>query len=112
MKKISKVIDLSGIKLDINVISIIKEQLNILNENYGVERNIDTDLGGYVLILESKDDVIKARKDILYGVIPEYIDIIECKGGKQYCLSLFLLSSDYAVIVISSKELMDRLIEN
>ena len=112
MKKVSKINDLSGIELDINVISVIKEQLNILDENYGVQRNIDTDLGGYVLILESKDDVIKARKDILDGIIPEYTDIIECKGGKQYCLSLFLLSSDYAVIVISSKELMDRLIEN
>lgn len=112
MKKISKVSDLIGIELDVNVISVIKEQLNILDENYGVERNIDTDLGGYILILESKDDVIKAREDILYGVIPEYTDIIECKGGKQYCLSLFLLSSDYAVIVISSKKLMDRLVQN
>lgn len=83
-----------------------------MNENYGVERNIDEDLGGYVLILESKDDVIEARENILNGVIPEYVDIIECKGGKQYCLSLFLLSSDYAVIVIATKELMDRLIEN
>ena len=112
MRKTSKTSDLIGIDLDSNVINAIKEQLNILDENYGVERNIDTDLWGYVLILESKDDVIKAREDVLDGVIPEYTDIIECKGDKQYCLSLFLLSSDYAVIVISSKELMDRLIEN
>ena len=112
MRKISKVNDLIGIDLDSNVINAIKEQLNILDENYGVERNIDEDLGGYVLILESKDDVIEARENILNGVIPEYVDIIECKGGKQYCLSLFLLSSDYAVIVIATKELMDRLIEN
>ena len=112
MRKISKVNDLIGIDLDSNVINVIKEQLNILDENYGIERNVDTDLGGYVLILESKDDVIEVKENILNGVIPEYVDMIECKGGKQYCLSLFLLSSDYAVIVIATKELTDRLIED
>ena len=37
--------------------------------------------------------------------------IFESEGDKQYCLSLFLLSSDYAVIVVITKELMDILIE-
>ena len=45
MRKTSKTSDLIGIDLDSNVINAIKEQLNILDENYGVERNIDTDLG-------------------------------------------------------------------
>ena len=112
MKKISKVNDLIGINLDSNVINVIKEQLNILDENYGIERNVDTDLGGYVLILESKDDVIEVKENILNGVIPEYVDVIECKGDKQYCLSLFLLSSDYTVIVIATKELTDELVED
>lgn len=110
MRKISKVSDLSGMELEVNVISVIEEQLNILDESYGAERNIDLDLGGYVLVLETKEDVIEAEKNILKDIIPEYVDYIECKGGKQYCLSLFLLSSDYAVVVVATKELMEIVI--
>lgn len=111
MRKISKVSELIGMGLEVNVISTIEEQLNILDESYGIKRNIDTDLGGYVLVLETKNDVIEAKENILKDIIAEYVDDIECEGGKQYCLSLFLLSSDYAVVVVATKELMDILIE-
>ena len=111
MRKISKVSELIGMGLEVNVISTIEEQLNILDESYGIKRNIDTDLGGYVLVLETKNDVIEAKENILKDIIVEYVDDIECEGGKQYSLSLFLLSSDYAVVVVSTKELMDILIK-
>ncbi|WP_368240780.1 hypothetical protein [Clostridium paraputrificum] len=111
MRKISKLSHLIGISLDFDVAKIIEEQLNILDESYGIERNIDTDLGGYVLILETKDDAIEVKENIVKDIIPEYVDNIECEGGKQYCLSLFLLSSDYAVVVVATKELMDILVE-
>lgn len=111
MIKISKVSDLIGIEIGDNVKSVIEEKLNILDENYGAERDIKTDLGGYVLVLETKDDAIEAKENIFKNIIAEYVDDIECKGGKQYCLSPFLLSSDYAVVVVATKELMDILIE-
>lgn len=111
MRKVSKISDLTGMELEVNVVSAIEEQLNILDESYGVERNIDAELGGYVLVLEAKDDVIEVKENILKGIITEYVDDIECEGGKQYCLSLFILSSDYAVIVVATKELMDILVE-
>lgn len=111
MRKVSKVSELIGFELDDNVIITIEDQLNILDKNYGAERSIDLDLGGYVVILETKEDVIEVKKYILKDIIAEYVDYIECKGGKQYCLSLFILSSDYAVIVVAIKELIDILIE-
>ena len=111
MRKVGKLSHLSEMSLETEVANIIEEQLNILDESYGIERNIDADLGGYVLILETKDDVIEAKENILKDIIAEYVDDIECEGGKQYCLSLFLLSSDYAVVVVATKELMDILIE-
>lgn len=111
MRKVGKLSHLSEISLEGEVAKIIEEQLNILDESYGAERNIDTDLGGYVLVLETKEDVIEAKDNIVKDIIPEYVDNIECEGGKQYCLSLFILSSDYAVIVVATKELMDILIE-
>lgn len=111
MRKISKVSDLIELGLEDNVISTIQEQLNILDKNYGAERGIDSDLGGYVLLLETKEDVIEAKENILKDIIPEYVDNIECEGGKQYCLYLFILSSDYTLVVVATKELMDILIE-
>lgn len=112
MRKISKLSHLSEISLEGEVAKNIEQQLNILDESYGTERSIDSDLGGYVLVLESKDDVIEAKENILKDTVTEYVDNIECEGGKQYCLSLFLLSSDYAVVVVATKELMDTLIED
>ena len=109
MRKVGKLSHLSEMSLETEVANIIEEQLNILDESYGIERNIDADLGGYVL--ETKDDVIEAKDNIVKDIIPEYVDNIECEGGKQYCLSLFLLSSDYAVVVVATKELMDILLE-
>lgn len=111
MRMVSKMSDLTGMELEVNVVSIIEDQLNILDESYGAERNIGADLGGYVLVLETKDDVIEVKENILKDIIAEYVDDIKCEGGKQYCFSLFLLSSDYAVIVVAAKELMDILVE-
>lgn len=112
MRKVSKVSELIGMYLESNVTSIIEDQLNILDESYGAERDIDADLGGYVLVLETKNDVIEVKENILKSIIAEYVDDIECEGGKQYCLALFLLSSDYLVIAVATKELMDILVED
>lgn len=111
MRRVGKLSHLSEISLESEVAKIIEQNLNILDESYGIERNINADLGGYVLMLETKDDVIEVKENIVKDIIPEYVDNIECEGGKQYCFSLFLLSSDYAVVVAAPKELMDILIE-
>ncbi|MDU7241244.1 hypothetical protein [Clostridium sp.] len=111
MKKVSKISDLIEMELEVNVVNTIEEKINILDDSYGAERDIDADLGGYVLVLETKDDVIEVKESILKDIIAEYVDEIECEGVKQYCLSLFLLSSDYAVIVVATKELMEILVE-
>lgn len=111
MRRVSKVSDLIGVDLTGNVTSVIEDQLKTLDESYGAERSINSDLGGYVLVLETKEDVIEAKENILKDIVAEYVDDIESEGGKQYCLSLFLLSSDYSVVVVATKELMDILIE-
>lgn len=111
MIKIGNIIDLNGIKLDSEVIEVIKIQLRTLDDCYKANRDIEKDLGEYVLILQDENDVIIVKGNIVKDIIPEYINDIECEGGKQYCLALFLLSSDYAVVVVAAKALMDILIE-
>ncbi|WP_368410199.1 hypothetical protein [Clostridium sp.] len=41
----------------IEVIKSTSEIIDILNENYGENRDVDKDLGGYVLVAESIKDV-------------------------------------------------------
>jgi len=85
--------------------------ITILNENYGDDRNIESDLGGYVVITENIVDIEMLKQDKLQDLIPEYTDIIECKEGVNWTSSLFLLSSDYSIVVVCTEELSKYLIE-
>ena len=72
------------------VIERMKAIIDILNENYGDNRNIESDLGGYVVIVENIVDIKIMKQDKLQGLIPEYTDIIECSEGVNWTSSLFL----------------------
>lgn len=61
--------------------------------------------------ISTRNDVIEVKENILKDIVVEYVDDIEYEGDKQYYLSLFLLSSDYAVIVVAIKEIMDIILE-
>jgi len=71
-----------------------------LSENYGTNRDVSKDLGGYIAILESKEDVADIKANI-----------IKSDDGIDYYSSLFLLSDDYSIVVFSTKELHEILIE-
>ncbi|MDB1949631.1 hypothetical protein PMY35_17670 [Clostridium tertium] len=112
MKKIYKSSKLVELKeYPIVVIDSIYETIEILDQNYGADRDINNDLGGYVLIAENIVDIEILKKDKLQGLIPEYTDIIECSEGVNWTSSLFLLSSDYAIVVVTTEELSKFLLE-
>ena len=79
----------------IEVIKSISQTIDILNENYGENRNVDKDLGGYVLVVENIEEVKELRNGMLKDILPEYTDEIICSEGVNYTSSLFLLSSDF-----------------
>ena len=93
------------------VIESIKATIDILNENYGYDRDIEANLGGYILIAENIVDIEMLKQDKLQGLIPEYSDAIKCSEGVNWTSSLFLLSSDYAIIVVCTEELSKFLLE-
>ena len=51
------------------------------------------------------------KQDKLQGLVPEYTDIVECSEGVDWTSSLFLFSSDYAIVVVTTEELSKFLIE-
>ena len=93
------------------VVKVIAETIAILDENYGEERDVDKDLGGYVLIAESIVDIEVLKQGMLKDSVAEYTDLIECSGGVNYTSSLFLISSDYAVVVVTTAEFSKLLLE-
>ena len=89
----------------IEVINSISEIIEVLDDNYGVSRNIESDLGGYILIAENIVDTEILKQGKLQGLIPEYTDMIECSEGVNWTSSLFLLSSDFSIVVVTTEEL-------
>jgi hypothetical protein len=54
-----------------------------------MKRDIEHDLGGYILIAENKADVdaITIQVDLLNN-LPEYVDQISCSNSENYTSSL------------------------
>ena len=88
-------------ELPIEVLSTIETTIEILDENYGIERTAE-DLGGYVAVVD-KAGIKDLKQHQLKGITPEYIDDIE---GVDYISALFLCGSDFAVLVICDKKLI------
>ena len=112
MKKIYKENQLLEVNnIPSEVIESIKATIDILNENYGANRDIESDLGGYVVIAENIVDIEILKQEKLQSLIPEYTDIIECSEGVNWTSSLFLLSSDFSIVVVTTEELSKFLLE-
>ena len=112
MKKIykeSQLLELNNLLVEI--IESIRKTVFILNENYGEERDIELDLGGYVVIAENIVDIEILKQDKLQGLIPEYTDVIKCSEGANWTSSLFLLSSDFSIMVVTTEKLSKFLLE-
>lgn len=112
MKKVYKESQLNELNnIPIEVIESIKLTIDILNENYGEDRDLESDLGGYVVIAKNILDIEILKQDKLQGLIPEYTDIIKCSEGVDWTSSLFLLSSDFSILVVTTEELSKFLLE-
>ena len=98
-------------KYPMEAINSMCKTIDILNENYGVDRDIEADLGGYILVVENTVDIEILKQDKLQGLIPEYTDVIEVVNGENYISSLYLISSDYAIVVVITEELSKFLLE-
>lgn len=112
MKIIGDIESLNNIEIAEKVlIRYIKNVIAILDINYGINRDIQNDLGGYVVIVENIVDIEILKQGKLKGLVAEYTDIIECSEGVNWTSSLFLLSSDFSIVVIITEELSKFLLE-
>lgn len=104
MKKIAHVREAALLTntLPQEVVRAVTQIAAVLDNEYGADRNADADLGGYVLLLESREE-LEQLQDIHIDVetaVPEYVDKIEVQGGEPYTHTLLLLGSDFTVSLV------------
>lgn len=85
------------------VVENVDNVIYILAENYGCNRKL-TDDGGYVCIIEDIKDVEDLKSNILKGLEAEFSDVIYEDEVNMYNSTLYILSSDYSLTVISKNE--------
>ena len=71
---------------------------NILSTEYGEDRNIDNDIGGYILyaLPGATVDEIKAYFDYTQNVA-EYVD-----SNGSICVAVYITGNDYGIIIVMS----------
>ena len=81
--------------------------VHILDDNYGENRDVDKDDGGYVLLLLSEDEgeLHSAYDSVLqkYSLqqeLAEYEDVIIQDRQKEWHIVLFLVGSEYGITIV------------
>ena len=92
------------------VVENVDDVINILDENYGSNRKL-TDDGGYVCIIEDIEEVRYLKLNILKGLVEEFSDVIYEDNVDKYNSTLYLLSSDYAITIITKNYATDELLK-
>lgn len=93
------------------VVENVDNVITILNESYGDNRK-STDDGGYVCVIEEIEEVEYLKVNILKGLVEEFSDVIYEDNFDKYSSTLYLLSSDYSITVITKNEVTDKLLNN
>ncbi|MEG1009125.1 MAG: hypothetical protein RSF67_04815 [Clostridia bacterium] len=94
------------------VVDSVNETMVILDDNYGTNRDVDKDLGGYIQLIESLEELKSLKDGILQGLVEEYSDkICTTENGDVYNSTLYIASSDYNVMVITKNEMTDELLK-
>lgn len=90
------------------IIGIANNYIDILNNNYGADRNPDTSLGGWIAIIidESIEKVRKEYTEFLdkYSLDRELTELREsicaCDKHTQWILEIYIVSSDFGYVLL------------
>ena len=104
MLKLGHIEDLALVAhLPIEVQNVLEENLNTLDSEYGKERDIDGDLGGYILVAETEVDVAMMAVELgvdLEDAIPEFLNVIEIAGAESYTHTMLMANSDFVMMLV------------
>lgn len=112
LKQLQKKCSVSDVLSDEKVFKRLRADIECLNEAYGADRDLQADLGGYVVVLwGSQSEVQNEVENVLtYHKLRldeyEYMDkiILPERDDITVTFRLFLCSSDYAVEIVTIEE--------
>lgn len=106
-----KDLDRNKEKMPEEVFRHLHYSIELLEENYGAERDIDHDDGGYILFFDSMEDLAQIRTsgmlDFTYHV-PEWVDRIKT-AKEDYGAALYLTSNDFGIILAAPVNILSML---
>ncbi len=109
-KDLNKIINIVPPKIYSKCIEIVE----ILDNEYGINRNINTDIGGFITIVDNIKDleILKDKYYLdVYKDIVEYIEVI-VDEDKTYNSILYVLGSDYGIYIIATEEMLPKKLLN
>lgn len=112
--KLGHLSDLDDIEIsDKALYERIREHVTILDTEYGIDRDVDEDDGGYILYCERGTSQLELLG--WYDYEQDMCDYTQEIAGTEYCYSTFILNNEYVVIIMLSindapKELLDAMI--
>jgi hypothetical protein len=86
------------------IFNIAKQMADILDENYGADRDIDNEDGGYILIINHPTDLITLVTDYQLNILDdgsEYVD--EINTEPSYLSLLFIRNNEFAIALLMPK---------
>lgn len=93
------------------IVENVDNVITILNESYRDNRK-STDDGGYVCVIEEIEEVEYLKVSVLKGLVEEFSDVIYEDNVDKYSSTLYLLSSDYSITVITKNKATDKLLND
>ncbi len=94
--------------LPIDVIGKCLEVTNVLDNEYGAYRSIDTDMGGFIAIIEGVEDIKileQCHNLDMVEDIAESVEVINAPND-SYLSILYMLSSDYGINVVADRKIL------
>lgn len=101
--KLANVSDLASLpSMDKRTWKMLHEFTSVLTNEYGADRDIENDDGGYVLYAIPGTPCEEIKAMFNYSVHPvEYVNR-DLKASPPLCASMFILSNEYAVVIVMS----------
>ena len=89
---------------------VIVNDVTILDKNYGCDRDVDNDDGGYVIYCPPETELEDLKEVFDYtSLTPEFVNLVS-----YYCHAVYVISNEYAVSVFMAiddapKEITDEI---
>ena len=80
--------------------------VNVLDDNYGTDRDVDEEDGGFVVILQNIQDIEEATTEgiQLDEDMYEHVNLVKCENG-DYINVLYLANNEFGINVFLPKDI-------